>query len=148
MPSTDPEPSSYLDSVREKLDTARVPIPRRVVPVADQPITVDWMTADKVFIKQISIKQKDAVVPQHAHVWDHTSAIAAGAVWAWRGGVFLGRFDAPALIFIEKGAKHTFQTLTENTVIWCIHNALRPDVAAVLDEHELEFDAPGGVSRP
>lgn len=122
--------------------------PVRVAPLAEQPITVDWMTADKVFIKQISIKQKDAVVPSHSHKYAHTSAVVSGAVWAWKDGEFLGRFDAPALIFIEAGTKHTFQTLTENVVILCLHNGLRPDVAAVLEEHELEFDAPGGVSRP
>ena len=105
----------------------------------EQPVQVDWMTADNIFIKQIHIKQKDAIVPQHSHRYDHTTAVVAGAILAWKDGEPLGRFDAPALIFIEAGAKHTFRTISENTVLWCCHNGMRPDVAAILAEHDLDL---------
>lgn len=103
----------------------------------DQPPEVEWTTVDRVFIKQMLIAKAGSFVPQHAHKYDHTSMLATGAVRVWRDGVFDGDRQAPEPIFIAAGVKHTFQALEDNTLIFCIHNAMRPDVAAVLEEHQL-----------
>jgi quercetin dioxygenase-like cupin family protein len=98
---------------------------------------IDWTTADQVFIKQIHIRQKDVAIPQHSHAYDHTSMLAIGRVRLWKDGVAAGVYSAPVPIFIAAGVKHLFLTETDETLIFCIHNATRPDVARVLEEHDL-----------
>lgn len=109
-------------------------------PLVDQPEIIDLVTADSILIKQATIKDKGSWIPQHAHVYDHTTAIAAGGIKVWQDGVYDGEYRAPALIFIKARVKHLFQTTADNTTIWCIHNAMRPDVAAVFAEHQITLD--------
>lgn len=97
------------------------------------------MTADEVFIKHLYLAEANSYVPQHAHRYDHTTFVAAGAVAVWRDGVYDGEHHAPSPLFIRAGVKHMFKTLTDRTVLLCIHNGSRPDVAAVLAEHQLDF---------
>lgn len=103
----------------------------------EQPIEVDWTTADDVFIKQITVSGEGVFLPQHSHKWAHSTCIAVGRVKVWKDNEFVGEFAAPKLIYIEARTKHLFQTLTEHTVILCIHNAARPDVAAIFAEHQI-----------
>lgn len=119
----------------EPIDFATV----NFVPLDEQPISVDTHTADGVFIKWVTVATAGSIIPQHAHVWDHTSFVSAGAIAAWADGVWLGVYQAPAGLFIKAGVKHTFQTLADDTILLCIHNALHPEVAAVLAEYQLEF---------
>lgn len=100
---------------------------------------VDWMSADKVFIKQIHITGQYALIPQHSHKYDHSTVVAVGGVRVWEDGVPKGDHVAPALLFIKAGVKHTFQTLTPETLLLCLHNGMREDVAAVLEEHQIEL---------
>ncbi len=95
----------------------------------------DFMIADDVFVKHIPIPVAGSIVPQHAHRYDHITFLATGALYAWADGKPLGRYNAPAPIFIAAGVKHTFQTVEDHTVILCIHSAGRPDVAAVVAEN-------------
>lgn len=97
-------------------------------------------TADGIWIKQYVFRDAGSVIPQHAHVWDHTTMLATGAIYVWKDGRPDRRYDAPCAIFIEAGVKHKFLTLAPDTTIFCIHNALHPEVAAVLAKHELEFE--------
>lgn len=108
-----------------------------LVKLAEQPESVDWMTADDVFIKQWHFKTAFSLVPSHAHKYDHTTAVVAGSVHLWEGNKFIGRFEAPSLILIKAGQKHLFQTMAPHTTLLCIHNGSRPDVAAVLEEHQI-----------
>jgi hypothetical protein len=101
-----------------------------------QPRVTDMITADGILIKQIEIDAIHTVVPQHSHVYDHTSVIL-GSVRVWCDGELLGDFTGPKMLLIKAGTKHTFLTLTPFVTILCIHNALHPDVAAVLEEHHL-----------
>jgi hypothetical protein len=96
-------------------------------------------TADGVWIKQYHFPACGSIVAQHAHVWDHTTMIATGAVYLWKDGALDGKHVAPTCLFIKAGVRHTFQTVADDTAILCIHNALHPQVAAVLDEHRVGF---------
>jgi quercetin dioxygenase-like cupin family protein len=104
---------------------------------ARQPYGVEINTADGVFIKQMVIPDHGTIVPQHSHQWDHTSMVASGSVAVWKGREFLGIFEAPTGIFIKAGIKHTFQSLEDNTIIYCIHNLHGEQAVRVLEEHDL-----------
>ena len=105
-----------------------------------QPRTVDMTTCDEIFIKQIEIDHAGTLVPQHSHVYDHTTVLVRGSIQVWCDGEFLGDFTGPKMIEIKRGTKHKFLTLTDNVTLLCIHNAMHPDVAAVLEEHDLRAE--------
>lgn len=97
----------------------------------------DFVIADDLFVKVIPIPAAGSIVPQHAHRYDHVTFLARGALYAWVDGRLIGRFDAPKALVIAAGCKHTFQTVEDDTTILCIHNAMRPDVAAIVAENVL-----------
>jgi len=119
----------------EAADLATVEM--KPVPIAQDGYEVT--TADGVWIKQYVFPLAGMIAPQHAHAWSHTTMLAKGAIYVWRDGVLDRRYDAPCAIYIPAGVKHTFQTIKNDTMVFCIHNALHPEVAAVLEKHELEF---------
>lgn len=61
------------------------------------------------------------MVPQHAHEHDHMTVLIAGTMKIWDGGSFFGVKDAPAIINIKAGSKHSFYAVTE-IMVQCIHN--------------------------
>lgn len=103
-----------------------------------QPVEVEIHEADGVYIRQITVPEARTVIPQHSHVWDHLTMVAAGSVLVWRDGVYDRPYAAPTAVRIPAGTKHTFLTLMPNTVLYCIH-ALHygEDKAAILEEHQL-----------
>lgn len=103
----------------------------------NQPTQIDFAEADGIFIKQIVFGEKDSLVPQHSHTYDHVSMLAVGSVRAWKDGVLLGEFKAPRSIHIDAGTKHLFQTLEPNTIIYCIHNVSRTGIPEVMEEHQI-----------
>lgn len=109
----------------------------RALPSVEQPTGVEIYTTDGVFIKQMVIGRRGTVVPQHAHAWDHTSMLAFGSVAVWRDGIFDRVYEAPSAIFIRAGVKHTFHSLIDNTIIYCIHNLHGEQAVKILEEHQL-----------
>lgn len=105
----------------------------------EQPVSVEFACADDVFVKTIPLKSRGLYVPQHAHTYDHTSFVAAGAVRAWKDGVLMGDFVAPCAIFIAAGAKHTFLSLASDTLVLCIHN-VHGEGVSIAAEHQLTGD--------
>lgn len=103
-----------------------------------QPYGIEITTVDGVFIKQMVIPHRGTIVPQHAHTWDHTSFVAKGSVSCWRDGEFDKRYVAPAAIFIKASVKHLFQSLEDDTIIYCIHNLHSQDKVSILAEHSLD----------
>lgn len=87
------------------------------------------------FIAKIAIPKADSIVPQHSHTTDHTTLVESGAVEAWKESFYLGLFEAPAKIFIAAGVKHTFKTLKDDTVLYCIHDK----EPVISEEHHLNF---------
>lgn len=109
-------------------------------PPEEQPYGIEIHTADGVFIKQMHIPKKGALVPQHEHHWDHTSLLARGSVLVWKDGVLCGREEAPTGIFIKAGVRHAFQSLEDDTVIYCIHGVHSPQAQALLRSHGLDSE--------
>jgi hypothetical protein len=116
-------------------------LPQRIVRRPDlEPVVSDMPIVDEIFVKVMAFPKAGAIVPQHAHVYDHISLIAAGSVRAWKDGAFFGEFMAPCGVTIEARAKHTFETLADGTVIACIHNVRSAEGAIeIAEEHQLNF---------
>lgn len=109
------------------------------MPVELQPDSVEFKGADGVLVKSMVCKVAGTVVPQHAHAYDHLSMLAIGAIKVWKDEKYLGTYHAPAGIEIEAGAKHRFETVTDYTIIYCIHNVSRTDEVDIADRHALKF---------
>lgn len=111
-----------------------------LTPIAIDQSGIEIHTADGIYLKQYAFPAAGTVAPQHAHKYDHTTMVVSGAIWVeTEDGAPAKLCRAPSGLLIKRGVKHKFTTMADNTVLWCIHNAMHPDVAAVLAEHELEF---------
>jgi quercetin dioxygenase-like cupin family protein len=104
-----------------------------------QPITVDITTVDGVFIRQMVVRNAGTFCPQHSHVFDHTTMLAKGQVFLWRDGCLDQRYAAPAAIVIKAGVKHLFQSLVDDTILYCIHNLHGAEMVQLLAEHIAEY---------
>lgn len=102
----------------------------------EQPPVWEHTGIDGVFIKQMYLKEKGTLVPQHAHVYDHTSMLARGSIRVWADGEYLGDFSAPRPIFIKAQVKHRFQSLEPDTLIYCVHNVSRTGKVEIHAEHQ------------
>jgi len=100
----------------------------------------EWVVSvDGIFIKQMLLSKKGLLVPQHVHKYDHHSMLATGSIRAWVDDNFIGDFKAPRPILIEANKRHTFMSLEDNTLIYCIHNLHGEDDVEILAEHHLEI---------
>lgn len=104
----------------------------------EQPPVVEIKLCPGLFVKQMLLLYAGTVVPQHSHAYDHLSMLAVGAVHVWRDDVYLGRFDAPCGILIEKRAKHAFMSIKDGTIIYCIHRVGPDGEPEVIEEHHFE----------
>ncbi len=102
-----------------------------------QPIQTVVSEADGVLVRQIVIPQAGSVVPQHSHVHAHTTMLAAGLMRAWADGVLLGEFTAPVPLHIPARVAHTFLTLSDGVVFYCIHRTDRTGAVQEARRHEL-----------
>ena len=110
------------------------------LPAHLQPYGMEIESADGVFIKEMRIPQAGTYVPQHSHEYDHTSLLTSGVVCVWKDGVFDQEYRAPAAIYIKAHVKHTFKSMMDKTVIYCIHNILRSGKIDIAEEHRLIGD--------
>lgn len=118
----------------ETSSTSLVKLPREL-----HPDSVEFQGADGVLVKSMVCKTAGTIVPQHAHEYDHLSMLAIGAVKVWKDEKYLGTFHAPAGINIEAGSKHRFETVSDYTIIYCIHNVSRSGEIDIADRHALDF---------
>lgn len=99
--------------------------------------STEFHLADNVFVKSGLFKSAGSVIPQHSHTYEHNTFLATGSLLAWCDGVFMGEFHAPCAILIKAECKHTFETLEDNTLIYCIHNIAHSGDVDVHELHEL-----------
>lgn len=102
-----------------------------------QPLETQIYEADGLWVKQIVVPWAGTVIPQHSHQLSHLSLLAVGSVTVTKDGAFLGKYTAPAGIFIEAGKKHLFVTHADNTVLYCVHELSSPQALKVLEEHQI-----------
>ncbi len=107
------------------------------VPAADQPRVLDFAEAPGLFVKSIFLPKEGSLVPQHSHKYGHLTMLAVGEIYVWKDGVPQGRQKAPASIYIPPHTKHTFATLMDNCLIYCIHRLkMDEQEPELLSEHE------------
>jgi quercetin dioxygenase-like cupin family protein len=85
----------------------------------------EFVCTDGVFIKQMHLKTAGTYVAQHSHKYSHHSMLARGSVHVWKNEKFFAAYHAPCAILIEAGCKHTFMSLEDETIVYCIHNVSR-----------------------
>ncbi len=103
----------------------------------EQPHTVAHHTADGIYIMEIVVPKAHSLIPQHSHVYDHTTMLVKGKIKVWEDGKFIGDKIAPTGIFIKAGVKHSFLTLEDDTILYCIHNVTRTGEVEIKEEHQI-----------
>jgi hypothetical protein len=101
-----------------------------------QPETIEFSSADGVFVKMMHIREANVAVPQHAHTYDHLSLLARGSCRMAKDGLDMGVFRAPCALEIQAGVKHLFVSLEPDTIIYCIHNVSRSGEVEIAEEHQ------------
>jgi quercetin dioxygenase-like cupin family protein len=112
-------------------------LPNLVLATEQPPDDVEFHTIDSVFIKQMRIAKAGTFIPQHSHVYEHASMLAKGSVRVYEDGKMTGEHSAPTCLSIKAGVKHTFESLEDDTIIYCIHNLMRSEIVEILEEHQL-----------
>lgn len=80
----------------------------------------EWLeTQGDICVRMVHLNMAE-FVPQHSHEYGHTTLLANGAVSLWIEGLYQGDLTAPFLQYIEPNKDHTYQALTDNTVMACI----------------------------
>lgn len=107
------------------------------LPILEKQPSIREFVADGLFIAEITVVGVNTFVPQHSHCYDHLTFVAAGAVRVYREGTAPREIHAPNAIEIPAGTKHTFETLSERTILLCIHNTMRTGAIEIAEEHQI-----------
>lgn len=103
----------------------------------NQPIEDD-LIVDGVQVKKIVVPNSGTYLAQHSHEYPHLTVIAGGSVDVWKNEhEYYGRFENGAVFEIAAYQKHRFQTLSDRTIILCVHNISRSGAIAVAEENSL-----------
>jgi len=105
----------------------------------DQPESAEFSCVDAIFVKQMDLPKKGMVVPQHAHVYDHTTMVAKGSIRVIRDGVDLGVFYAPKPIFIRAKTKHLLIAMEDDTLAYCLHNLSHSGEVEIHEAHTIDI---------
>lgn len=98
----------------------------------------DIKIVDNVFVKMIPLKNVGDKVEGHAHVFDHITLLSAGSV-RMKHDNGEAVYTAPCLIVTPKGITHQFTSLTDFSLLCCIH--------AIRDGDDLDDIAPQNISE-
>jgi hypothetical protein len=92
----------------------------------NQPYTISLTIFGGIYYRVWSVPDAGTIIPQHAHKWNHITALLRGSVRVLSDGELMGDFTAPATLKIPALRMHEFHTLTPCEFA-CIHNADRAD---------------------
>jgi len=104
-------------------------------PLPIQPEAMDWEEADGIGIRY-AVFEADTYVPQHAHAYEHVSAIPFGEGTLSQEGAPPQPFKGPCFLVIPAHAKHLFHFQTRG-MLMCIHNTSRSGAIEVAEEHQI-----------
>lgn len=109
-----------------------------IVEKAPRRMDGDVKIVDNVFVKMIPLKKVGDKVEGHAHVFDHITLLSVGSVrMKHDNGESI--YTAPCLIVTPKGITHQFTSLTDFSLLCCIH--------AIRDGDDLDDVAPQNISE-
>ena len=80
----------------------------------------DIKIVDNVFVKMIPLKSIGDKVEGHAHLFDHITLLSVGSV-RMKHDNGEAVYTAPCLIVTPKGITHQFTSLTDFSLLCCIH---------------------------
>lgn len=91
-----------------------------IVEKAPRRMEGEMKIVDNVFVKMIPLKNIGDKVEGHAHEFDHITLLSVGSVRMKHdnGEDF---YTAPCLIVTKKGISHEFTSLTDFSLLCCIH---------------------------
>lgn len=77
----------------------------------------------RFFMKQYWLVRDGAhdTIQQHRHDSAHVTALALGSVTVTRGDADPRVYDAPALIAVPAGVKHSFCAISPQALLYCLH---------------------------
>jgi hypothetical protein len=104
----------------------------------EQPDDEWWLMPNGLFVKKLFLPKAGTYVPQHAHKFDHITWLRRGSIRMWNDKKYWPRRRAPADIHIAAGVKHTFQTLQDDTEMYCIHHLKTEHYPVVVAENVFE----------
>lgn len=119
-------------------------LPDKYQPIEKQPDSVEIKMVEGLFVKSMLVHKAGTWIPQHGHETTHLSMLAVGRVRAWAAGKCLGEFTAPAGIEISARVLHTFETLTDGVLIYCIHRTEIGQGVQVVEQHQFAFSSETG----
>lgn len=91
-----------------------------VIEKAPREMLGDIRFVDNVFVKMIPLAKVGDKVQGHAHVFDHITLLSVGSVrMKHDNGEAI--HTAPCLIVTPKGITHEFTSLTDFSLLCCIH---------------------------
>ena len=102
-----------------------------------QPVETMIYEADGLFIKQIVVEGAHVFLPQHAHSLSHITLLTKGRIRVRLGDGEWQTYEAPTAVMIEARIKHLFETLENETVLYCVHALNTPGALKVLAEHKI-----------
>lgn len=91
-----------------------------VIEKAPRMMEGDIKIVDNVFVKMIPLKNVGDKVEGHAHVFDHITLLSVGSV-RMKHDNGEATYTAPCLIVTPKGITHQFTSLTDFSLLCCIH---------------------------
>jgi quercetin dioxygenase-like cupin family protein len=98
---------------------------------------MEWASGN-VFIRPNSLERAGDQIAGHAHAFDHTSIVMAGAVRIAAklpdGPLMVQEFRAPSHVLIRAGVEHEITALEDGTVFWCVY-AHRTPQGEVVQEY-------------
>lgn len=101
---------------------------------------IDIKTIDGMFIKQIFVPKAKTLISMHSHVYGHSTLLARGSMLVWGLEPGVKKFSAPIIIYIPAAAKHEYQTLEDETLIYCLHNLHGAEAVALLTQNGLSHE--------
>lgn len=108
-----------------------------------QPETVSVTIYGGIYYKVWTVPDAGTVIPQHAHAYDHLTAIMEGGVHVTMPDGKVWEYWGPDTINIPAHHKHSFLTLTDDVTLACIHNADHAEADGepiVTEEHQIVED--------
>lgn len=95
-----------------------------------------------VWIKQMVFENVGDISAGHAHLFDHQTLLAYGAVEVNVNGK-TANFSAPTIIYIKSGQIHEIKSTQPGTVCYCIHPIRNGErIEDIIDP----ADIPNGIS--
>lgn len=94
-----------------------------VLDMLHEPI-VETIQADVagLYFRSVLLKDRDILIPQHVHPYDHATFVGSGSVRLFIDGVASGDFHAGTAIPIKAHQQHVFRSLEPMTRLCCVHH--------------------------